>query len=152
MLSLIHNCNFISFILSQYKYTMAENVFYSTDGKVLQPGVWKCVIDKLLKMSCSLVGRNIPSQRRAMIYLLMCPGPVCGNVPIWHCVKGAFTGVTKKHCGLDKYIKYVIAQNAEISSRFCGKDTFYWGCSKEIADFLCLRHKFRHISYQSFKP
>ena len=42
---------------------MAENVLYSTDGKVLQPGVWKCVIDKLLKMSYSLVGRNIPSQQ-----------------------------------------------------------------------------------------
>ena len=42
---------------------MAENVLYSTDGKVLQPGVWKCVIDKLLKMSYSLVGRNILSQQ-----------------------------------------------------------------------------------------
>ena len=42
---------------------MAENVLYSTDGKVLQPGVWECVIDKLLKMSYSLVGRNIPSQQ-----------------------------------------------------------------------------------------
>ena len=42
---------------------MAENMLYSTDGKVLQPGVWKCVIDKLLKMSNSLVGRNIPSQQ-----------------------------------------------------------------------------------------
>ena len=42
---------------------MAENVLYSTDGKVLQPGVWKCVIDKLPKMSYSLVGRNIPSQQ-----------------------------------------------------------------------------------------
>ena len=42
---------------------MAKNVLYSTDGKVLQPGVGKCVIDKLLKMSYSLVGRNIPSQQ-----------------------------------------------------------------------------------------
>ena len=42
---------------------MAKNVLYSTDGKALQPGVWKCVIDKLLKMSYSLVGRNIPSQQ-----------------------------------------------------------------------------------------
>ena len=42
---------------------MAENVLYSTDGKALQPGVWKCVIDKLLKMSYSLVGRNIPLQQ-----------------------------------------------------------------------------------------
>ena len=43
---------------------MAENVLYSTDGKVLQPDVWKCVIDKLLKMSYSLVGGNILSQQR----------------------------------------------------------------------------------------
>ena len=42
---------------------MAENVLYSTDGKVLQSGVWGCVIDKLLKMTYSLVGRNIPSQQ-----------------------------------------------------------------------------------------
>ena len=42
---------------------MAENVLYSTDGKVLQPGVWEYVIDKLLKMSYRLVGRNIPSQQ-----------------------------------------------------------------------------------------
>ena len=44
----------------------------------------------------------------------MRPGPVCGNVSIWQCGKGAFTGVTKKHCGLDKYIKCVIAQCAEM--------------------------------------
>ena len=42
---------------------MAKNMLYSTDGKVLQPGVWKCVVDKLLKMTYSLVGRNIPSQQ-----------------------------------------------------------------------------------------
>ena len=42
---------------------MAESLLYSTDGKVLQHSVWKCVIDKLLKMSYSLVGRNIPSQQ-----------------------------------------------------------------------------------------
>ena len=42
---------------------MAENGLHSTDENVLQPGVWKCVIDKLLKMSNSLVGRNIPSQQ-----------------------------------------------------------------------------------------
>ena len=42
---------------------MAGNVLYSTGRKVLQPGVWKCVIDKLLKMSYSLVGRSIPSQQ-----------------------------------------------------------------------------------------
>ena len=59
---------------------MGENVLYSTDGKVLQPGVWKCVTDKLLKMSYIFVGRNIPSQQ---------------------CGKDTFTGVTKKHCGLD---------------------------------------------------
>ena len=40
---------------------MVENVLYSTDGKVLQPGVWKCVIDKLLKMSYSLAsGQKYP--------------------------------------------------------------------------------------------
>ena len=33
---------------------MAENVLYSTDGKVLQLGVWKCVMDGLLKMSYKL--------------------------------------------------------------------------------------------------
>ena len=38
------------------------------------------VLDKLLKMSYSLVGRNIPSQK---------------------CGKDTFTGVTKKHCELD---------------------------------------------------
>ena len=37
---------------------MAKNVLYSTDGKVLQPGVWKCVIDKLLKMSYSLASEQ----------------------------------------------------------------------------------------------
>ena len=62
---------------------MAENVLYSTDGKALQPGVWKCVIDKLLKMSYSLVGRNIPLQQ---------------------CGKDTFTGVTKKHYGLVRHI------------------------------------------------
>ena len=44
-------------------------MLYSTDGKVLQPSVWKCVIDKLLKMSYSLVGRNILLQKCAKIYL-----------------------------------------------------------------------------------
>ena len=61
---------------------MAEKVLYSTDGKVLQPGAWKCVIDELLKMSYSLVGRNIPSQQ---------------------CGKDTFTSVTNKYCGLDTY-------------------------------------------------
>ena len=42
---------------------MAENVLYPTNGKAPQPGVWKCVIDKLLKMSYNLVGRSIPSQQ-----------------------------------------------------------------------------------------
>ena len=60
---------------------MAENVLYSTDGKVLQPGVWKCVIDKLLKMSYSLVGGNIPSQQ--------CGQDISINVSwpsVWKCV------------------------------------------------------------------
>ena len=103
---------------------MAENVLCSTDGKVLQPGVWKCVIDKFLKMSYSLVDRNIPSQQCGKgIYkcvLAQCP-EMC---LIRQCGKDTFTGVTKKHCGLDKYIKCVIVQCAEISSRLCGKDTF----------------------------
>ena len=33
---------------------------------------------------------------------------------IWQCAKDTFTGVTKKHCGIDTYIKCVIAQCAEM--------------------------------------
>ena len=82
---------------------MAESLLYSTDGKVLQHSVWKCVIDKLLKMSYSLVGRNIPSQQ---------------------CGKDTFTGVTKKHCGLDTYKMCHSPVCGNVSSYLCGKDTF----------------------------
>ena len=59
---------------------MAENVLYSTDGKVLQPGVWKCVIDKLLKMSYSLMGRNIPSQKCSKDISINVPWPQCAEM------------------------------------------------------------------------
>ena len=36
--------------LNKYKYTMAKNVLYSTDGKILQPGV---------KMRCGQVAENV---------------------------------------------------------------------------------------------
>ena len=112
---------------------MAKSLLYSTDGKVLQRNVWKCVIDKLLKMSYSLVGRNNPSQKCGKdIYkcvLVQCaemrPGPVCGNVSIWQCGKDAFTGVTKKHCGLGAYKMCHSQVCGNVSSWLCGKDIFY---------------------------
>ena len=65
---------------------MAENMLYSTDGKVLQPGVWKCVIDKLLKMPYSLVGRNIPLQQCGKDISINVPCPSvrkCDNMATW---------------------------------------------------------------------
>ena len=59
---------------------MAENVLYCTEGKILQPGVWKCVIDKLLRMFYSLVGRNIPSQQ-CDIY--KCVLAQCAEMCLW---------------------------------------------------------------------
>ena len=53
-------------------------VFHKCLISVFQPSGWKSVIDKLLKMSYSLVGRNVSSQ-------------LCG--------KDTFTGVTKKNWG-----------------------------------------------------
>ena len=53
------------------------------DGKVLQPGGWKCVIDKLLKMSYSLVGRIVSPQL---------------------CSKDTFTGIAKKNFGQGTFI------------------------------------------------
>ena len=76
--------------------------------------MWKCVIDKLLKMSNSLVGRNIPSQQCGKDISINVSWPSvqkCVYMAMW---QDTFTGVTKKHCGLDTYIKCVIAQCAEI--------------------------------------
>ena len=73
----------------KYKRTIASWVkmcHSPADGKVLQPGGWKRVIDKLLGMSYSLVGGNVSSQ-------------LCG--------KNTFTGVAKKNCGQGTFINAI---------------------------------------------
>ena len=74
---------------------MAKNVLYSTDGKILQPGVWKCVIDKSPKTPYSLVGRNIPSQQCGKdIY--RCVLAQCAEICLYgNVAKTHFTGITK---------------------------------------------------------
>ena len=54
----------------------------------------------------------------------MCQSPVCGNVSLHLCGKDTFTGVAKKHCGLDTY-KCVIAQCADMCLPGYVADTFY---------------------------
>ena len=53
----------------------------------------------------------------------MCHSPACGNVSSPICGKDTFTGVTKKHCGLDTF--------RNVPSRICGKDTFT-GVAKKL--------------------
>ena len=56
------------------------------DGKALQPGVWKCVINKLLKMSYSLVGGNMLSELCGKDTFISVPWPIvrkCVYMAMW---------------------------------------------------------------------